>query len=124
VASRFTSKSPSHFCQEVKTGRATIPLTSHPNTVSFDLPGIPRLNETESHSAYFVLLFPNIAPWMFPHHLITQLDTQTNVLSSRTVSSAPARGASAVAAIPDTTLVMLWSIFARCPQVAPSAIVI
>jgi choline monooxygenase len=55
------------------TGMATIPLTNDPNTVSFDLPGIPGLNETESQSAYFVLLFPNLALWMFPHHLITLL---------------------------------------------------
>jgi phenylpropionate dioxygenase-like ring-hydroxylating dioxygenase large terminal subunit len=55
------------------TGMATIPLTDDPDTVSFDLPRIPGLNETESQSAFFVLLFPNIALWMFPHHLITLL---------------------------------------------------
>jgi choline monooxygenase len=55
------------------TGMATIPLTSDPSTVSFDLPGIPGLDKTEAQSAYFVLLFPNIALWMFPHHLVTLL---------------------------------------------------
>lgn len=55
------------------TGMATIPLTNDPQTVSFDLPEIPGLNDTESQSAYFVLLFPNIALWMFPHHLLTLL---------------------------------------------------
>lgn len=55
------------------TGMGTIPLTSDPKTVSFDLPEIPGLNDTEAQSAYFVLLFPNIALWMFPHHLLTLL---------------------------------------------------
>jgi choline monooxygenase len=55
------------------TGMCTVPLTNDPSTVSFDLPAIPGLNVTESQSAYFVLLFPNIALWMFPHHLVTLL---------------------------------------------------
>lgn len=55
------------------TGMGTIPLTNDPKTVSFDLPEIPGLDDTESQSAYFVLLFPNIALWMFPHHLLTLL---------------------------------------------------
>ena len=59
--------------QGMYTGMATIPLTSDPDTISFDLPGIPGLDDTESQSAYFVLLFPNIALWMFPQHLVTLL---------------------------------------------------
>ena len=56
------------------TGMATIPLSSDPSTVSFEgLPLLEGLNDTESQSAYFVLLFPNIAYWMFPHHLVTLL---------------------------------------------------
>ncbi len=55
------------------TGMGTIPLTNDPNTVTFDLPTLPGLDVTESQSAYFVLLFPNIALWMFPHHLVTLL---------------------------------------------------
>ncbi|MDZ4659462.1 MAG: aromatic ring-hydroxylating dioxygenase subunit alpha [Bythopirellula sp.] len=55
------------------TGMCTIPLTNDPNTISFDLPTMPGLNPTEAQSAYFVLLFPNIALWMFPHHLVTLL---------------------------------------------------
>ncbi|MFN0055993.1 MAG: aromatic ring-hydroxylating oxygenase subunit alpha [Planctomycetales bacterium] len=55
------------------TGMGTIPLTNDPKTVSFDLPELPGLDDTESQSAYFVLLFPNIALWMFPHHLLTLL---------------------------------------------------
>ena len=56
------------------TGMCTSPLTDDPNTVSFD--GLPRWKEltyTESRSAYFVWLFPNIALWIFPHHLLTLL---------------------------------------------------
>jgi choline monooxygenase len=55
------------------TGMGTIPLTSDPNTIRFDLPTMPELNRTESQSAYFILLFPNIALWIFPHHLVTLL---------------------------------------------------
>jgi choline monooxygenase len=55
------------------TGMCTIPLTNDPNTISFDLPAMPGLNYTESQSVYFVLMFPNIALWMFPHHLVTLL---------------------------------------------------
>ena len=55
------------------TGMATIPLTNDPSTISFDLPTIPGLDSTEAQSAYFVMLFPNIALWMFPHHLLTLL---------------------------------------------------
>jgi choline monooxygenase len=56
------------------TGMCTSPLTDDPNTVSFD--GLPRwkaLTYTESQTAYFVWLFPNIALWIFPHHLLTLL---------------------------------------------------
>ena len=55
------------------TGMCTSPLTNDPNTISFDLPNLNSLSNTESQSAYFVLLFPNIALWMFPHHLVTLL---------------------------------------------------
>lgn len=56
------------------TGMATIPLSSDPTTVSFEgLPALEGLNATESQSAYFVLLFPNIAYWIFPHHLVMLL---------------------------------------------------
>jgi phenylpropionate dioxygenase-like ring-hydroxylating dioxygenase large terminal subunit len=56
------------------TGMCTSPLTDDPNTVSFE--GLARWKEltyTESRSAYFVWLFPNIALWIFPHHLLTLL---------------------------------------------------
>jgi choline monooxygenase len=65
------------------TGMCTSPLTNDSNTVSFDgLPAWGGLTYTESQSAYFVWLFPNIALWIFPHHLLTLLlvpesETQT-----------------------------------------------
>jgi choline monooxygenase len=56
------------------TGMATIPLSNDPNTVSFaGLTTFAGLDATESQSAYFVMLFPNIAYWIFPHHLVTLL---------------------------------------------------
>jgi choline monooxygenase len=55
------------------TGICTVPLSQDPSTVSFDLPTLPGLNYTESQSAYFILQFPNIALWIFPHHLLTLL---------------------------------------------------
>jgi phenylpropionate dioxygenase-like ring-hydroxylating dioxygenase large terminal subunit len=56
------------------TGMCTSPLTSDPSTVSFEmLPVWEGLTPTESQSAYFILLFPNIALWIFPHHLLTLL---------------------------------------------------
>jgi choline monooxygenase len=55
-------------------GMCTSPLTNDPGTVSFDgLPAWKGLTYTESRSAYFVWLFPNIALWIFPHHLLTLL---------------------------------------------------
>jgi choline monooxygenase len=56
------------------TGMATIPLSNDPSTVSFEgLNLFDGLTVTESQSAYFVMLFPNIAYWIFPHHLVTLL---------------------------------------------------
>jgi phenylpropionate dioxygenase-like ring-hydroxylating dioxygenase large terminal subunit len=56
------------------TGMCTSPLTDDGKTVSFDgLPAWKGLTYTESRSAYFVWLFPNIALWIFPHHLLTLL---------------------------------------------------
>jgi choline monooxygenase len=56
------------------TGMATIPLSNDPSTVSFEgLQPFDGLTATESQSAYFVMLFPNVAYWIFPHHLVTLL---------------------------------------------------
>jgi len=64
------------------TGMCTSPLSVDPNTVSFDLPVHPGLNYTESRSAYFVLLFPNVALWLFPNHLVTLLYRPSGVTST------------------------------------------
>ena len=55
------------------TGMCTSPLTVDPNTVRLDLPNLDGIDETEAQSAYFIMLFPNIALWMFPNHLVTLL---------------------------------------------------
>ena len=55
------------------TGMCTSPLTEDPGTLLIDLPTYPGLNYTESKTAYFVHLFPNLSLWIFPHHLITLL---------------------------------------------------
>jgi choline monooxygenase len=55
------------------TGMCTSPISDSPNTVRLDLPNYPGLDETESVTVYFPLIFPNIALWMFPNHLVTLL---------------------------------------------------
>ncbi len=55
------------------TGMCTSPLSRDPSTVSFDLPVMPGLNDTEAQSAYWVLLFPNLALFLLPNHLFTLL---------------------------------------------------
>jgi choline monooxygenase len=55
------------------TGMCTSPLSRDPSTVSFDLPAMPGLNSTEAQSAYWILLFPNLALFLLPNHLFTLL---------------------------------------------------
>lgn len=55
------------------TGMCTSPLTVDPETVRLDLPAFSGLNATEAESVYFIMLFPNIALWVFPNHLLTLL---------------------------------------------------
>ncbi len=55
------------------TGMCTSPLSSDPSTVTFDLPTMPGLNATEAQSAYWILLFPNLALFLLPNHLFTLL---------------------------------------------------
>lgn len=54
-------------------GMCTSPLTDDPDTLLVDLPKFPALTYTESKSAYFVHLFPNVSLWIFPHHFLTLL---------------------------------------------------
>jgi choline monooxygenase len=55
------------------TGLCTSPLSRDPDTVRFELPVMPGLNAVEAQSAYWILLFPNIALFLFPDHLFTLL---------------------------------------------------
>lgn len=55
------------------TGMCTTPLSRDPSTVQFNLPAMPGLNPTEAESAYWVLLFPNLALFLLPNHLFTLL---------------------------------------------------
>ncbi len=55
------------------TGMCTSPISYDPTTVRLDLENYPGLDETENQTVYFILLFPNIALWMFPNHLVTLL---------------------------------------------------
>lgn len=54
-------------------GMCTSPLSSDPSVVTFDLPVMPGLDATESQSAYWILLFPNLALFLLPNHLFTLL---------------------------------------------------
>lgn len=76
-----------HRCQGpgMYTGMCTSPLSVDPNTVRLDLPAFPGLNPTEAESVYFVMLFPNVALWIFPNHLLTLLfrpDGPTSTIES------------------------------------------
>lgn len=55
------------------TGMCTSPLSRDPSVVTFDLPVMPGLDPTESQSAYWILLFPNLALFLLPNHLFTLL---------------------------------------------------
>jgi choline monooxygenase len=55
------------------TGMCTSPLSRDPDTVRFELPIMPGLNAVEAQSAYWILLFPNIALFLLPDHLFTLL---------------------------------------------------
>jgi len=56
------------------TGMCTSPLTQNPDSaLNVELPAMPGLNSTEARSAYWILLFPNIALFLLPNHLFTLL---------------------------------------------------
>jgi choline monooxygenase len=55
------------------TGMCTSPLSDSPDTVRLDLPNFPGLDATEAVSIFFPLIFPNIALWIFPNHMVTLL---------------------------------------------------
>ena len=63
-------------------GMCTSPLSVAPDTVTFDLPLFAGIDETEAISAYFVLLFPNLALWIFPNHVVTLLYRPSSATST------------------------------------------
>ena len=64
-----------HRCQGpgMYTGMCTSPISVDPSTVRLDLPSFPGLNAKENDTIYFILLFPNVALWIFPNHMLTLL---------------------------------------------------
>jgi choline monooxygenase len=55
------------------TGMCTSPLARSPALVSFDLPVMPGLEPFEAQSAFWILIFPNVALFLLPDHLFTLL---------------------------------------------------
>jgi choline monooxygenase len=55
------------------TGMCTSPLSRSPALVSFDLPVMPGLEPFEAQSAFWILIFPNVALFLLPDHLCTLL---------------------------------------------------
>ena len=51
------------------TGMCTFPLSQDHGTVKFELPDLPGLNRPETQTAYWFLIFPNIALFLLPNHL-------------------------------------------------------
>jgi choline monooxygenase len=55
------------------TGMCTFPVSKDEDTVRFDLPVMPGLNRAEAQTAYWFLVFPNIALFLLPNHLFMLL---------------------------------------------------
>jgi choline monooxygenase len=55
------------------TGMCTSPLSRDASTMSFDLPIMPGLERFEAQSAFWFLVFPNVALFLLPDHLFTLL---------------------------------------------------
>ncbi len=55
------------------TGMCTSPLTYDPKTIEFSLPVWKGLDATEQQTAYWMMLFPNLALFLLPNHLFTLL---------------------------------------------------
>ncbi|MSU47192.1 MAG: aromatic ring-hydroxylating dioxygenase subunit alpha [Lacunisphaera sp.] len=51
------------------TGMCTFPVSQDEETVRLDLPAMPGLNSREAQTAYWFLVFPNIALFLLPNHL-------------------------------------------------------
>ncbi|MBL9213846.1 MAG: aromatic ring-hydroxylating dioxygenase subunit alpha [Opitutaceae bacterium] len=53
------------------TGMCTFPLSKDDETVKLDLPPMPGLSAAEAQTAYWFLIFPNVALFLLPNHLFT-----------------------------------------------------
>ena len=55
------------------TGMVTWPITPSPTTVDLELPPMPGLGSEPARTAYWILIFPNVALFLLPNHLFTLL---------------------------------------------------
>jgi len=55
------------------TGMCTYPLSKDPHTANFELPAMKGLSPVEAQTAYWLLVFPNLALFLLPNHLFTLL---------------------------------------------------
>jgi len=53
------------------TGMCTFPVSEDEETVKLDLPTLAGLNAAEARTAYWFLIFPNVALFLLPNHLFT-----------------------------------------------------
>ncbi len=73
--SQFSKLENKYRCQGtgMYNGWCTSPLTPDPTTVDMHLAPHATLNETEKHSAYFFLVFPNLCLFVLPDHIFSLL---------------------------------------------------
>ena len=64
----------------------TFPVSRDDETVRMELPAMPGLNPAEAQTAYWFLVFPNIALFLLPNHLFMLLFKPDG--TNRTVESA------------------------------------
>lgn len=55
------------------TGMCTFPVSRDDGTVKFELPSMPGLTRAEAQTAYWFLVFPNLALFLLPSHLFVLL---------------------------------------------------
>lgn len=55
------------------TGMCTFPISQDEETVRLELPAMPGLSKSEEHTAYWFLIFPNVALFLLPNHLFVLL---------------------------------------------------
>lgn len=53
------------------TGMVTYPVSQSPQTVDLDLPPMPGLSAEQARTAFWIMIFPNVALFLLPNHLFT-----------------------------------------------------